>query len=172
MTNRRDLLIGLAAAPVALSSAHLTAAEGAADKAQFLFVQSGRRMRYANGVLTLVDISPVTVLFSDRPQRLAGHMLTKSFVPFWSDGDDSFEKDPPNADLAVLEGEQDANVVLTLHDPRLDGRDLSYRVDLLEGKPPATGGAASLFIDIIGRPLTPVSFAGANRRMWRRRVLY
>jgi hypothetical protein len=172
MTNRRDLLIGLAAAPVALSSAHLIAAEGAAEKTQFLFVQSGRRMRYANGRLTLVDISPVTVLFSDRPQRLAGHMLTESFVPFWSEGDDSFEKDPPNADLAVLEGEQDANVVLTLHEPSLEGRDLSYRVDVLEGKPPATGGAASLFIDIIGRPLTPISFAGANRRMWRRRVLY
>ena len=172
MTNRRDLLMGLAAAPVALSSAHLIAAEGAAEKAQFLFVQSGRRMRYANGRLTLVDINPVTVLFSDRPQRLAGHMLTEAFVPFWSEGDDSFAKNPPNADLAVLEGEQDANVVLTLHDPRLEGRDLSYRVDVLEGKPPATGGAASLFIDIIGRPLTPISFAGANRRMWRRRVLY
>jgi hypothetical protein len=54
----------------------------------------------------------------------------------------------------------------------LQGRDLSYRVDLLEGEPPATAGAASLFIDIIGRPITPVSFAGANRRMWRRRVRY
>lgn len=62
--------------------------------------------------------------------------------------------------------------VLTLHDPRLEGRDLSYRVDVLEGQPPATGGAASLFIDIIGRPITPVSFAGAGRRMWRRRALY
>lgn len=83
MTKRRDLLMGLAAAPVALSSARLTAAEGAAEKAQFLFVQSARRMRYANGVLTLVDISPVTVLFSDRPQRLAGHMLTESFRRMW-----------------------------------------------------------------------------------------
>lgn len=172
MTKRRDLLMGLAAAPVMLSSARLGAAETASEKAQFLFVQNARHMRYANGVLTLVDISPVTVLFSDRPQRLAGHMLTESFVPFWSEGDDSFEKDPPNADLAVLEGEQDANVVLTLHEPSLDGRDLSYRVEVLEGEPPATGRAASLFIDIIGRPLTPLSFAGANRRMWRRRVLY
>ena len=62
--------------------------------------------------------------------------------------------------------------VLTLHDPRREGRDLSYGVDVLEGKPPATGGAVSLFIDIIGRPITPVSFAGADRRMWRRRVVY
>jgi len=37
---------------------------------------------------------------------------------------------------------------------------------------PAEGGLASLFIDIIGMPLTPLSFAGARRRMWRRAVLY
>jgi hypothetical protein len=159
-------------APVVLSSSHLTAGTSTAEQAQFLFVQSARQMRYAKGQLTLVDVSPVTVLFSDRPERLAGHMLTEAFVPFWSEGDDSFEKDPPNADLAVLEANQDADVVLTLHEPRLLGRDLSYRVDVLEGQPPAIGGAASLFIDIIGRPLTPLSFAGANRRMWRRRVLY
>ena len=172
MTNRRDVLMGLAAAPLVLTNAKLSAAEGATEQAEFLFVQNARRMRYANGVLTLVDINPVTVLFSDRPERLAGHMLTEAFVPFWSEGDDSFAKNPPNADLALLEGEQDANVVVTLHDPRLEGPDLSYRVDVLEGEPPATGGATSLFIDIIGRPLTPISFAGANRRMWRRRVLY
>jgi hypothetical protein len=129
-------------------------------------------MRYAKDRLTLVDVSPVVVAFSDRPERLAGHMLTEDFVPFWSEGKDSFEKDPPNADLAVLGSDQVENAVLTLHEPRLQGRDMSYRVDVLEGTPPATGGAASLFIDIIGRPLTPVSFAGANRRMWRRRGLY
>ncbi len=172
MTKRRDVLMGLAVAPVVMSSADLSATEDATKQAEFLFVQSARRMRYANGELTLVDVNPVTVLFSDRPERIAGQMLTEAFVPFWSEGDDSFEKTPPNADLAVLEGGQNANVVLTLHEPRLQGRDLSYRVDLLEGKPPTTGGAASLFIDIIGRPLSPVSFAGANRRMWRRRALY
>ena len=61
-----------------------------------------------------------------------------------------------------------ANIVLELREPRLAGRDLSYAVKVLEGQPPASGGPASLFIDIIGRPLTPVSFAGARRRMWRR----
>lgn len=172
MTRRRDVLTGLAAAPVLLSRATLAAAEGAAGEPQFLFVQSARHIRYAKGKLTLVDVSPVTVVFSDRPERLAGHMLTNDFVPFWSEGDDSFAQDPPNADPAVLEGGQEANVVLTLHEPGLQGRDLSYRVDELEGEPPAIGGAASLFIDIIGRPITPVSFAGASRRVWRRRALY
>ena len=45
---------------------------------------------------------------------------------------------------------------------------LSYEVKILEGTLPAQAGTASLFIDIIGMPLTPVSFAGAGRRMWRR----
>ena len=92
----------------------------------------------------------------------------KNFVPFWGEGADSFKSDPPNGTLSVLEGEAMDNVVMTLRDPRLAGRDLSYEVVVLEGKPPASGGAASLFIDIIGMPLTPVSFAGARRRMWRR----
>jgi hypothetical protein len=61
-----------------------------------------------------------------------------------------------------------ANAVVELSEPRLAGRDLSYAVKVLDGQPPASGGAASLFIDIIGMPLTPMSFAGADRRMWRR----
>ncbi|MBK1648766.1 hypothetical protein [Rhabdochromatium marinum] len=172
MTTRRTVLMSLAAAPVALSTANQAVAKEAEAQPQFLFVQSAQRMRYARDQLTLVDVSPITVLFSDRPERLAGHMATEAFVPFWSEGDNSFEQDPPNADLAILEGKQDANIVLTLHEPRLEGPDLNYRVKVLEGQLPATGGAVSLFIDIIGRPLTPISFAGANRRMWRRRMLY
>ena len=171
MTTRRELIAGLTLAPLALSSRAFAAAKQADTKPQFLFVQTSAGMRYADGMLTLSDISPITVLFSDRPERLAGHMATDDFVPFWSEGEDSFESDPPNADLALLEEGQVENVVVTLHEPRLEGRDLRYRVEVLEGQPPASGGASSLFIDIIGRPLTPVSFAGASRRMWRRRAL-
>jgi hypothetical protein len=171
MTTRRELIAGLSLAPLALSSRAFAAAEQADAKPQFLFVQTSAGMRYADGMLTLSDVSPITVLFSDRPERLAGHMATNDFVPFWSEGEDSFKSDPPNADLALLEQGQVENVVVTLHEPRLEGRDLSYRVDVLEGQPPASGGASSLFIDIIGRPLTPVSFAGRRRRMWRRRAL-
>lgn len=167
MTKRRDLLIGLAAAPIVLPAQTRAAA---AETADFLFVQSARHLRYANGKLSLVDVSPMTVVFSDRPERLAGHMLTENFVPFWSEGENSFEDDPPNANLSVLEEGVVDNIVLTLHNPKLEGQDLTYRVDLLEGGPPETSGPASLFIDIIGRPITPVSFAGARRRMWRRAI--
>jgi hypothetical protein len=165
------LLAGLTLGPVALSSGRLAAAGDAAETAQFLFVQSAARTRYANGRLTLAGVSPVTVLFSDRPERIAGHMTTADFIPFWSEGENSFASNPPNADLSVLEGEAMDNVVLTLREPKLDGDELSYRVEVLAGELPASGGPASLFIDVIGRPVTPASFAGARRRAWRRAVI-
>jgi hypothetical protein len=54
----------------------------------------------------------------------------------------------------------------------LSGDTLTYDVRVLEGNLPSTGGAASLFIDIIGRPLTPMSFAGVARRSARRAAFY
>ncbi len=179
MTTRRNLIAGAALlAPLALSlkAVHATEAKDkdkedeAHAKPQFLFVQSAEGVTYADGRLTLKGISPVTILFSDRPERLAGHMATADFIPFWGEGADSFKSDPPNGTLSVVEGGAMDNVVMTLREPRLAGRDLIYEVKVLEGTPPASGGAASLFIDIIGMPLTPVSFAGARRRMWRRAV--
>jgi hypothetical protein len=172
MTTRRDLILGLSLTPLALAARNLSASDQTGAEPQFLFVQNAKGMQYANGVLTLEGVSPITILFSDRPERLAGHMATDDFVPFWHEGatgGPSFESEPPNADLALLEGGMMDNVVVTLHDPKLEGDDLSYRVEVLEGQLPASGGAVSLFIDIIGRPLTPVSFAGRRRRMWRRR---
>ena len=173
MTTRRGLILGLSLTPLALAARSVPAAEQSGARPQFLFVQSAEGMQYADGVLTLKGVNPITILFSDRPERLAGHMATDDFVPFWSEGAEggkSFESEPPNADLAMLNGSKVDNVVVTLHDPKLASGNLSYRVDLLEGELPASGGAVSLFIDIIGRPLTPVSFAGRRRRMWRRRV--
>jgi hypothetical protein len=37
---------------------------------------------------------------------------------------------------------------------------------------PASGGAVSVFIDVIGMPLTPLSYAGVARRGVRRAALY
>jgi len=186
MTSRRDLIA--AAALLAPLSLGLKVAEAAEEKeggherekhhghrqkiADFLFVQNARGVAYADGKLTLKDVNPVTVMFSDRPERIAGHMATKRFVPFWKDGKDSFLKDPPNATLSFTEDKQLEDVVVELRDPVLADNNLTYSVRVLEGKLPAEGGLASLFIDIIGMPLTPLSFAGARRRMWRRAVLY
>jgi hypothetical protein len=177
MTTRREVLSAAALlAPLALGIRPAQGSETGGDaeappkQADFLFVQNARAVAYADGKLTLKGVNPVTVAFSDRPQRIAGHMMTSRFVPFWGEGSDSFLKDPPNATLSFLEDKEMADAVVELRDPKLKGEDLSYNVKVLEGAVPASAGAASLFIDIIGMPLTPVSFAGARRRMWRRAV--
>ena len=177
MTNRRDLLAAAALlGPLALvmrsAQASYQEPEATHMMADFLFVQNATSVTYADGKLTLAGVNPATVMFSDRPERIAGHMTTARFVPFWGEGSDSFLKDPPNATLSFLEDKTLDDAVVELRDPVLAGNDLSYQVKILEGTIPASAGAASLFIDIIGMPLTPISYAGARRRAWRRAVIY
>jgi hypothetical protein len=60
------------------------------------------------------------------------------------------------------------DVVVVLSEPKLDGSDLSYQVTITDGELAAKSAESSLFIDMIGRPLSPVSVAGAHRRGRRR----
>jgi hypothetical protein len=133
-----------------------------------LFVQNAKNVSFDQGKLVLRGVNPVAVCFTDRPARMAGHMQTSKFVPLWSQGKDSFLKDNPNATLSVFGGDNVSDLVVELSNPQLFGDDLTYDVRLLEGTPPANGGACALFIDIIGMPATPMSYAGAARRAWRR----
>jgi len=133
-----------------------------------LFVQNAKNMSFSEGKLVLRGVNPVTVCFTDRPARMAGHMQTSKFVPLWSQGKDSFLKDNPNATLSVFSGDNVADLVVELSNPQLSGDDLTYDARLLEGTPPANGGACALFIDIIGMPATPMSYAGVARRSFRR----
>lgn len=175
MTTRRNLAITAAAtaalaAAVTPARAQTAPAGEASGNADFLFVQTARRMTFdrATNRLTLHEVSPVTVFFSDRPDRIAGNMRTAAFVPFWSRGRDSFLSDPPNADISIVEGGELRQVVAVLRDPVLEGGNLAYTVQILGGTMPDAGEEVSVFIDIIGMPRTPVSFAGAARRGYRR----
>jgi hypothetical protein len=69
---------------------------------EFMFVQTAKDIAYKDGVLTLQDVSPMTVFFSDRPQRIVGHVRNDLFLKKWAEGSNSFKSDPPNA---VLEGD-------------------------------------------------------------------
>jgi len=133
-----------------------------------LFVQNAKNVSFSEGKLVLRGVNPVTVCFTDRPARLAGHMQTSNFVPLWSQGKDSFLKDSPNATLSVFSGDNVSDLVVELSNPQLSGNDLTYDARILEGTPPANGGACALFIDIIGMPATPMSYAGVARRGFRR----
>ena len=85
-------------------------------------------------------------------------------------GPNSFAEDPPNAVLSFTEADAQApsDVVVVLRDPQLAQPDLGYSVEVLDGEMPAIAGPCTLFIDPLGRPLTPVSIAGVRRRGRRR----
>jgi hypothetical protein len=89
-----------------------------------LFVQNAKNVTFNNGKLVLQGVNPVTVCFTDRPARLAGHMQTSRFIPLWSQGKDSFLTDNPNATLSVFSGDnvsaRDRSVVGQTH--RRSGR--------------------------------------------------
>jgi hypothetical protein len=137
---------------------------------ELLFVQRSRGMTYENGALTLVDVDPDTLYFADRPQDIAGYLSYKELVDMVGSGPDSFRDDPPNATLIILEDADAAEVVMELSaPPRVEAGNLVFPViKIIEGELPAAGGVSSLFIDTIGRPLSPGSAAGVHRRHRRR----
>ena len=96
------------------------------------------------------------------------HISTEEFVDSWDKGDDSFESNPPNAVLSIFHPDMVSDVVVELMNPQLDGHEMKYDVVILDGEMPADGGPNALFIDVIGRPATPVSAAGMHRRTRRR----
>ncbi len=137
-------------------------------KVQYLLVQTAPSVRYGNGALVLESVHDQTLYFSDRPNRIAGWLPTREQIEDWGVGEDNFASDPPNAALSILSGDNVQEIVVVLTNPRLIRGDLVYDVEILEGEMPAAGGPSSLFIDIVGAPLTPVSAAGVSRRTSRR----
>ena len=135
-----------------------------------MFVQTAQGISSADGTLTLSGVTPSTLYFSDRPQRVVGHMKTIDFVDLWGAGDNSFATDPPNAVLSFVEAGADApsDAVVVITEPTLGNGELSYSIDVLEGTVPTVGGPVTLFIDPFGRPLSPVSVCGVRRRQRRR----
>ena len=102
--NRMKKSALLVAAPLCLAAAHFAVAQtkAPAKASEFLFVQTAKDIAYKDGVLTLQDVSPVTVFFSDRPQRIVGHVRNDLFLKKWAEGSNSFKSDPPNAVLSVF----------------------------------------------------------------------
>ena len=140
------------------------------DQIEALFVQSAHGLTTSKGSVTFHGLAHSTIFFSDRPQRVVGHLTSKKFVEQWGEGEDSFAEDPPNAVVSFLEDGDTVpeEVTMTISDPQLEGDTLTYTVDILDGMLPTRAGPCSLFIDPVGRPLSPMSVAGVRRRQRRR----
>ena len=124
--------------------------------AQFMFVQSAENLKVdaAKSTIRLVRVDQQTLYFSDRPQRIAGHIKMPAYLAEWTRaaGANNFTSDPPNATLSVYESGQPDNTiaVLKISQPVVNGNDLTYSYKLIEGAMPKAGGATALFIDWIG----------------------
>ena len=142
---------------------------GESETVELLFVQDAKGMSYDGETLTMEDADPYTLFFSDRPERIAGHLTIEAFLEEVSKGADSFAEDPPNATLVVFDGDKLHQVVLELPTkPQYRDGNLLFEVRVIEGTVPEPGGASSLFIDTVGHPLSPGSVAGVHRRDERR----
>jgi hypothetical protein len=155
MKLRRNILkTALLVAAVAPLGALLVPANAAESKVQLMFVQSSESLKADDKTLRLVNVSPQTIYFTDRPVRMAGHITMSDYMKEWTvaAGPNNFSKDPPNATLSVYEPGKENNVltVVEISQPVIEGRDLVYRYKVIEGKVPTKGGATSLFIDWIG----------------------
>ena len=139
-----------------------------------LIVMNSRGARLEGTTLTLTGVSPNSILFADRPVRAAGHALTAHLMREWTPGSGTFDRDPPNATVSVLSSDASgvSDVVLVLKNPKLNGDTLAFNVEVLEGDLAGANGPASVFIDIIGMPFTPLSFAGVARRSAYRAAWY
>jgi hypothetical protein len=132
----------LAALSLALTLPALATAQSKAPQVQF--VQTASSVAFKDGVLTLKDSSPMTVFFSDRPERLTGQVRNDLFAKLWSEGKNSFKSDPPNAALSVFNAQgQPTQAIVTLSNPRLDGKNIQYNARVLSGDIPVAGAEST-----------------------------
>lgn len=180
---RASTILGLLTAVWTAAGGRVVAQEAAEGSVtSYLFVQSAgggtlEAIAAAPGQyrLSLTNVLPSVVYFSDRPVRRAGHGSIQTLIDNWAAGTDSFAADPPNAALDILDGPAGANViVLELHEPAYDlaTRTMTYRVvilpssersglaDLVSRAAPAAAipsrfGTSTLFIDAGCSPWDP-----------------
>ena len=158
---------------IVLLLASLASPALAEDEAcDMLFVQDAKSMIFDGNLLTLKEANPNIIFFCDRPVRTAGHMTRDAFMKLVSEGENSFADNPPNAAVSIVnaKGEVTEAVVTLSKRPLVNGNDMVFPIKLLDGQLPNAGQTVILFIDPIGRPMSPTSVAGVHRRHRRRAV--
>lgn len=120
-------------------------AEG--SNVNWLFVMTATSGSFSEGSLTLHGVPP-TLLFSDRPDRVWGHMDTAALVEAVAEGPDSFTDNPPNAVLSTFGGDHlPTTATVVLKKPVVHESSVVFPVEVLGGDIPAEFSGASLFID-------------------------
>lgn len=152
----RVLFLAAVMVSMAVCAATSTASAASQETPQYMFVQIAEDVKVDPAAKTfrLINVNQQTLYFTDRPERIAGHVKMDAYLKEWTAqaGKDNFGADPPNAVLSVYEPGQPDNTtaVVEITQPKIDGSDLTYSYKLISGRFPAGGGATSLFIDWIG----------------------
>ena len=105
------------------------------DIVSSLIVFNSKGASIRDGKLVLTGVAPNSIVFADRPVRAAGHDLTANIVDDWAKGSDNFAKDPPNATVSgfTKDGSGVRDAVVVLKNPKLEGDQLTFDIDVLEG---------------------------------------
>ena len=119
-----------------------------------------------DGVLSLIDTANSTVVFSDRPERIAvttstDALLAEVFAPVDGSNENSFYVDPPNAAFSCMDSSGDVmRAVYVLRAPSVstvtDTSILSFEVDVLYtdvADDVSCDGLATLVIDMFSAPV-------------------
>src|SRR5258708_26221185 len=116
---------------------------------QALIVLNARGAKLDGKQLVLDGVLPSATLFTSRPVRSVGHMVTPDMVAIWHTG--SFAKDPPNATVSVFckDGSSVSDAVVELTSAKLEGERLTFAVKVLKGTLCKADGPASIFIDTL-----------------------
>lgn len=112
---RVSTIVGIFAVMLTLAPG-LVFAENVIDdskNAKYLFTLASKSGTFEGDILTLKGI-PLVVYFSDRPVRVAGHITLEKFVEIWDKGVDSFNEDPPDAELSIYDNEGDKHAVFII----------------------------------------------------------
>jgi hypothetical protein len=120
-------MFAIFAAALAITAAAPTLATNQ-QAPRFLYVQNAGSMTLSEGTLTLTNVAPTTLFFSDRPRRIAGQMRTQAFIKHWDKGVNSFKASPSNATVAVFaDAANITEAIVEISEPRFDGVNLTYR---------------------------------------------
>jgi hypothetical protein len=177
-SRRAFLKTGAAAAGAALLGAAVkatptTAADQAQDKeevCQALFVQDAKGVELKKDSVILKEPNDQLIFFCDRPKHEAGFLTWDAFIEVVSSGENSFADNPPNAALSIFDkkGQIHELVLFLIEKPVKDKAKITFPVEYIIGDPSPIDGRVIMFIDPIGRPLSPTSVAGVHRRHVRR----
>ena len=153
-----------------LLAALVSPAHAEEEACDMLFVQDAKAMTFDGSQLTLKEADPNIIFFCDRPVRTAGHMTRDAFMKLVSEGENSFADNPPNAAVSIIDANGEVTeAVLTLSKkPLVSGNNMVFPIKVIEGDLPKAGETTIMFIDPIGRPMSPTSVAGVHRRHRRR----